>query len=64
MGMSASDITYYIAKAGDLVKGKGKCDMNTGLKVILGTTALVGGGVAIGAEKLSKAISKKIKKNR
>ena len=64
MGMSASDITYYIAKAGDLVKGKGKGDMNTGLKVILGTTALVGGGVAKKDEKLSKAISKKIKKNR
>ena len=35
MDLSAAEMTYYIAKAGDLIKGKGKGDMNTGAKVIL-----------------------------
>lgn len=64
MGISAADMTYYIAKAGDLIKGKGKGDMNTGAKVIIGGAMLVGGGIAIAAEKAAKAISKKRKKNR
>ena len=56
-------MTYYIAKAGDLIKGKGKGDMNTGAKVIIGGAMLIGGGITIAAEKAAKAISKKRKKN-
>lgn len=55
-------MTYYIAKAGDLIKGKGKGNMNTGAKVILGGAMLVGGGIAVGTQKIIKTISKKRKK--
>ena len=64
MGMSAAEMTYYIAKAGDLIKGKGKGDMNTGAKVILGATTLIGGGIALGSEKIVRIIQKKRRKNR
>ncbi len=60
--MSAADIVYYISKAGDLVKGKGKGDMNTGAKVILTATALAGAGIAKGVETLVKATTNRKKK--
>ena len=41
--MSAADMTYYIAKAGDIVKGFGKGDMATGAKVIIGGAVIAGG---------------------
>ena len=62
MDLSAAEMTYYIAKAGDLIKGKGKGNMNTGAKVILGGAMLVGGGIAVGTQKIIKTISKKRKK--
>lgn len=40
-------MTRNIAKAGDLIKGKGKGDMNTGAKVILGGTFLIGVATAL-----------------
>ena len=59
--MSASDMTYYIAKAGDLVKGSGKGDMKSGAKVIIAGAVIAGGAAVVGAQKLAKVFKKKKK---
>lgn len=59
--MSAADMTYYIAKAGDIIKGSGKGDMKTGAKVIIGGAVIVGGAATITAQKIGKMFSKKKK---
>lgn len=59
--LNASEFTYYTAKAGDLVKGKSKGDMNTGAIVILGAAALAGAVVALGISAAARIITKEIK---
>ena len=54
-------MTYYIAKAGDIIKGSGKGDMKTGAKVIIGGAVIVGGAATITAQKIGKMFSKKKK---
>ena len=60
--MSASDMTYYIAKAGDIVKGSGKGDMKTGAALIIAGAVVTGGAVAVGAQKVAKLFKNKKKK--
>lgn len=59
--MNASDMTYYIAKAGDLVKGSGKGTMKSGAGVILAGAVLAGGAAVVGIQKLAKVVKKKKK---
>lgn len=56
---SASDFSYYTAKAGDIIKGSGKGDMNTGVKVILASAVLTGGIIAVCGGKILNKFSKK-----
>lgn len=60
--MNAADMTYYIAKAGDIVKGSGKGDMATGAKVIIGGAVIAGGAAVVAGQKIAKMFSKKKKK--
>ncbi len=60
--MNAADMTYYIAKAGDIIKGSGKGDMATGAKVIIGGAIVAGGVATVAAQKIGKMLSKKKKK--
>lgn len=60
--MNAADMAYYIAIAGDIIKGRGKGDMNTGAKVIIGGAVIVGGAAVIAAQKIGKMFSKKKQK--
>lgn len=54
-------MTYYIAKAGDIVKGSGKGDMKTGAAVIIAGAVVAGGAAVVGAQKLAKVFKKKKK---
>lgn len=55
--MSASDMTYYIAKAGDIIKGSGKGNMSTGMKVIIAISVVVGGALAVVGQTVFKKLS-------
>ncbi len=59
--MNASDMTYYIAKAGDVVKGAGKGTMKTGAAVIIAGAIIVGGAIGVGATKLTEKLKKRRK---
>ena len=62
--MNAADMTYYIAKAGDVIKGSGKGTMKTGAAVIIAGAILFGGAIGVGATKLTDKIKKSKKINR
>jgi hypothetical protein len=59
--MNAADMTYYIAKAGDVIKGSGKGTMKTGAAVIIAGAIIVGGAIGIGATKLTEKIKNRKK---
>lgn len=56
---NAGEMTYLLGKAGDVIKGKGKGDMNTGLRVIIAGGILAGGVIALGGKKIIDTLKKK-----
>lgn len=48
---NAGEMTYLLRKAGDVIKGKGNGDMNTGLRVIIAGGILAGVVIALGVKK-------------
>ena len=56
---NAADMTYLLGKAGDVIKGKGNGDMNTGLRVFRAGGMVVGGTIAILGKKIIDTLKKK-----
>ena len=56
MSMNAADMTYYLAKAGKIIKDP---TMSGGLKVLIAGSVLVGGTVALAGDRVIKQFKKK-----
>ena len=56
---NAADMTYLLGKAGDVIKGKGNGDMNTGLRVFIAGGMVVGSTIAILGKKIIDTLKKK-----
>lgn len=57
--MSGPDWAWLIAKVGDVVKGSGKGDMATGMKLIVSGAAVLGGMATEAARKVGSLFRKK-----